>query len=189
MNLPLQITFRNLDRSEAVADLIGKHAARLETYCPHITSCRVAVESLHHHHHRGHHFQVRIDVTVPGQELAASQEADEHHAYTDINVAVGDAFDSMRRQLEEYSSRRQGKVKAHDTPVHGAIFELFPDSDYGRIKTSDGELVYFHRNSVVDTDFDQLAVGDELRFSEEIGEKGPQASTVHRVGKHHFVDR
>lgn len=72
-------------------------------------------------------------------------------------------------------------------PPHGRIVELYPDEDYGRIQTPDGRLIYFHRNSVVETDFETLQVGAEVRFVEEMGERGPQASTVHPVGKHHIV--
>src|SRR5205823_4404747 len=38
--------------------------------------------------------------------------------------------------------------------------------------------IYFHRNSVVGAGFDRLTLGALVRFSEEMGEKGPQASTV-----------
>jgi ribosome-associated translation inhibitor RaiA/cold shock CspA family protein len=187
MKLPLQVTFRHMERSEAAEGVIRDHAESLETYYPNITSCRVVVESLHHDH-RGHQFQVRIDVTIPGRELVASHETEGHHTYTDINVAIRDSFDAMRRQLTEFASQQQGKVKAHESPSHGKIFELEPNGDYGRIQTSDGKLVYFHRNSLIGADFDKLAVGAEVRISEEMGEKGPQASTVHIVGKHHIVD-
>jgi cold shock CspA family protein len=64
---------------------------------------------------------------------------------------------------------------------------LNPEEDYGRIETLDGRLVYFHRNSVVGADFAELKIGAEVRFHEEAGERGPQASTVHVVGKHHIV--
>ena len=39
----------------------------------------------------------------------------------------------------------------------------------------------------MDADFDRLEIGAEVRFAEEPGELGPQASTVHVVGKHHIV--
>jgi len=58
--------------------------------------------------------------------------------------------------------------------------------DYGRIASADGTEVYFHRNSVVDADFDSLSPGTEVRFVVESGEYGPQASTVKVVGKHHI---
>lgn len=187
MQLPLQIVFRNLDWSEAIAAKIGERAAKLEDYYDHIMGCRVAIEAQHKHHLRGQHYHVRIDVTVPDGELVASREPDEHHAYTDVYVAIRDAFDTMRRQLEDYARRRRRQVKEHEAPPHGRIVELYPAESYGRIESPDGGLIYFHRNSVVDADFDQLEVGAEVRFDVEMGDRGPQATTVHLVGKHHIV--
>jgi cold shock CspA family protein len=65
--------------------------------------------------------------------------------------------------------------------------EIVPYEDYGRIKTADGREVYFHRNSFLGGDFDALDIGDKVRFVEEAGENGPQASTVHLIGKHNIV--
>jgi ribosomal subunit interface protein len=187
MQLPLQIAFRNLDRSEAIEARIRGRADKLEQYYDHIMACRVAVEALHRHHRHGNHYHVRIDLTVPDGEIVASREPDEHHAYTDIFVAIRDAFDSITRQLEDYARRRRRQVKAHEVAPHGRIVELHPDENYGRIESADGRLIYFHRNSVVDADFVALKMGAEVRFDEEMGERGPQASTVHLVGKHHIV--
>lgn len=187
MQLPLQIVFRNLEWTEAIAVKLRERAAKLDEYCDSIMSCRVAVEAQHKHHRRGNHYHVRIDVTVPDSELVASREPDEHHAYADVYVAIRDAFNTMQRQLEDYERRRRRQVKAHEVPPHGRIVELYPDEDYGRIQTPDGRLIYFHRNSVVETDFENLEIGSEVRFVEEMGELGPQASTVHPVGKHHIV--
>lgn len=188
LKTPLQVIFRNLQPSDAVEAKVRERAEKLGTFYNHIMSCRVAIEALHKHHHQGNHYHIRIDVKVPDRELVAGREPDEHHAYTDIYVAIRDAFDSMRRQLEEYARHRQGKVKTHEASEHGRIVEHRPESDYGRIETSDGRIVYFHRNSLVDGDFDKLAIGAEVRLSTEMGEEGPQASTVHLIGKHRIVD-
>jgi cold shock CspA family protein len=81
--------------------------------------------------------------------------------------------------------RRRGHVKEHASSPHGRVAELY--ADYGKIETPDGRHVYFHRNSLVGDDFAALEIGSEVRFVEEPGELGPQASTVHLVGKHHVV--
>jgi len=180
--IPLQIVFRNLAHSDAIEAKIRERATKLETFHSHIMSCRVAVEELHRHHAQGNHFRVRIDVRVPERELVADREPDEHHAYTDVYVAIRDAFDSMRRQLEDHARVQQGKVKVHETQVQGRVAELYPASDYGRIETFDGELVYFHRNSLLDGDFDKLAIGAAVHMAVEMGEEGPQASMVRLVG-------
>lgn len=187
MQLPLQITFRNLERSDAIEAKVRERADELDQFHNHIMSCRVIIEALHKHHRRGNQFHVRVDITAPEGEIIASREPDDHHAYTDVFVAIRDAFDATRRQLEDQVRRGRGQVKAHEVAPHGRVAELNLAGNYGRIETSDGRLVYFHRNSVIDGDFDQLRVGAELRFSEEAGDHGPQASTVHVVGKHHIV--
>jgi cold shock CspA family protein len=71
--------------------------------------------------------------------------------------------------------------------AHGRVCYLEPALDYGKIETADGRQVYFHRNSVIDASFDDLELGAELRFIEEAGEKGPQASSAYVIGKHHLV--
>ena len=187
MQLPLQITFRNLGRSEAIEAKVRERAEKLDKYCDQIMSCRVIVDAQHKHHHRGNHYQVRVDVTVPDAELVANREPDEHHAYTDVYVAIRDAFDVIRRQLEDYGRRRSRSVKSHETFPHGRIAELNLQDGYGRIEAADGRLIYFHQNSVVDTALDSLQIGAEVRFAEEMGDDGPQASSVHVVGKHHIT--
>lgn len=186
MQLPLQITFRHMDSSPVVEARIREKAAKLDDLYGQIMSCRVVVEAPHGHHHQGKLYHVRVDLTVPDGELVASRSPQSHHSHEDVYVALRDAFDAAGRQLQDYARQRRRDVKTHETPPHGRIAELVPDQDFGRISTPEGREVYFHRHSVVDADFDKLRVGDEVRFSEELGERGPQATTVHLMGKHHI---
>jgi ribosomal subunit interface protein len=187
MKLPLQITFRNMDPSEAMETDIREKAAKLDQFCQDIMGCRVVVEAQHHHHRKGNLYHVRLDITVPGSEIAVSRGHDLHHSHADAYVAIRDAFDNARRKLEDYNRQRQQHVKTHEIPDHGRIMQLFMDEDYGKIETADGREIYFHKNSVLDAAFAQLTVGTEVRFDEEQGDLGPQASTVRVIGKHHIV--
>jgi ribosomal subunit interface protein len=187
MQIPLQITFRNMEHSDFIESKIREKAAKLEKFAEHITSCRVIIEAPHQHHNKGNLFGVKIDITLPGKEIIADRHPDQHHAHEDAYVAIRDAFDAARRQLEDYVRRRRGDVKYHESEPHGRITQLFPSEDYGLIQTADGREIYFHRNSVLNADFDKLEEGAQVHFSEEMGEKGPQASTVHVEGKHHTV--
>lgn len=187
MKLPMQVTFRNMEGSDAMKANIEERAAKLDQVCGEIMSCRVMVESLHRHRQAGNLYHVRIDLTVPGKELVVSREPHEHHSHTDVYVAIRDAFDAARRQLESYARQRRQEVKTHAEPPHGRISQLFVEEGYGKIETSDKREIYFNRNSVLNADFDKLEIGAEVSFAEEQGERGPQASTVKLVGKHHYV--
>lgn len=176
-----------MERSPALEAVVQERAGKLEQFCDEIIGCRVMIESPHKHHHKGNLYHLRIDVTVPDDEIVVARSPDEHHAHEDPYVAVRDAFDSVRRQLEDYARKRRGKVKTHEPTAHGCVSVLAPEEDYGRLETPDGRDIFFHRNSLVDAEFDDLAVGTELRFVEEAGEKGPQASSVYVIGKHHPV--
>lgn len=187
MKLPLEITFRDIPKSDFVEANIREKAAKLDTFYDHIMACRVIVEAPHSHKQKGTLYHVIIDVTVPDGELVVDRAHDDNHAHEDVYVAIRDAFDAMRRQLKAYASKRRGDVKRHEAPPHGNISSLHLAEGFGRIMTNDGRDIYFHRNSIINADFDELDVGEEVRFSEEAGEEGPQATTVQVVGKHHIV--
>lgn len=101
MKLPLQVSFRGMDTSPAVEALIRERAAKLDRFHGRITGCRVAVEADHRHRHKGRIYHVRIDLTIPGHEIVVGRERNEDHTHEDIMVAVRDAFDAARRQLED----------------------------------------------------------------------------------------
>jgi cold shock CspA family protein len=187
MKLPLQISFRHLPRSKEIEDTISEHAARLEEFCDRIMSCRVVVDLPHQHHHDGNLYQLRIDITVPGDELVVTREAGEHTAYRELRLAIDDAFNSAARLLEEYVRRQRKHVKTHQDSPHARVAKVFTEAGYGFLETPDGRDIYFHRNSLLGADFDRLEVGTEMTFVEEMGDKGPQASTVKPVGRHHHL--
>jgi ribosomal subunit interface protein len=108
METPLQITFRNFPRSEAVEARIRDKAAKLEEFHPRIMSCHVAVEQLNRHHQQGTQFTVRLDIRVSGNEVVVDRDHDE-----DIYVALRDAFNAAGRKLEEIARIQRGDVKLH----------------------------------------------------------------------------
>jgi len=187
MKLPLQVAFHNLPHSEAIEDEVREKADKLDEFCDQIMRCRVVVEVPHQHHEHGNFYQVRIDLTVPGEEIVINREAPEHVPYRDVQVAIRDAFDAARRKLEDYVRRHRHDVKAHELAHHAKVRQFYPEEDYGFLETPDGREIYFHRHSVLHGHFDDLRVGTEVTFVEEAGKKGPQASTVTLVGRHHHL--
>ncbi|MBI3397885.1 MAG: HPF/RaiA family ribosome-associated protein [Deltaproteobacteria bacterium] len=178
MKLQLQITARNFELTELIQGHIREKAEKLDDFYSHIMRCRVMVEVPHRHKHKGILYDVHIYMTVPGGELAIKREPNQ-----DIYVAIRDAFDAARRQLEDYGRKQRGGVKRHEEIPHARISALFPDKGYGFLTTIDGREIYFHENSIVSSDFKSLQVGTAVHFSEEQGEKGPQASTVKVIGR------
>jgi cold shock CspA family protein len=176
-----------MEPSEAIEALVREKAAGLDRFAGDIMSCRVVVEPAGKHHLYGNLYEVRIDLTLPGEEIAVTREPSEHTEYKDIHVALRDAFDTARRKLADFVRRRRGAVKAHEGPPHGRVSQLLAPQGYGFIETPDGREVYFHRHSVLHDAFDRLQVGTEVTFVEEEGRKGSQASTVRVVGRHHHV--
>jgi len=111
--MQVHLSFRDMEPSPAVEERVRERAARLERYFDHITACRVVIESPHHHHHKGKLFRVRVDLTVPEGTIIADGGRSVDHSHEDVYVAIRDAFDTARRELEDWVRRRRGEVKHH----------------------------------------------------------------------------
>ncbi|MCG6858424.1 MAG: HPF/RaiA family ribosome-associated protein [Salaquimonas sp.] len=188
MQTPLELSFTNMERSDAVVQRIETMVDRLEQLYDGITSCHVFVTAPHRHHRKGKHFDIRIEVRVPGTELAVNDEPGNVNAHEDINVAIRDSFRAMERQLKKWKKQAHGRVKTHETAPQGRVAELSIEEGFGQIASTDGRLIYFHRNSVANGGFDNLAEGDTVEFSmhPSEGELGPQASFVRAIGSLKF---
>lgn len=183
MKLPLQVTFRHMKQSDAIEKLVRQKAAKLERFSNEIMGCRVVVEPMGKRHAQGNLYDVRIDLTVPGEEIAVTRKPSERVEYRDIHIALRDAFDSAGRLIEDYARRKRGQVKSLTSDAHARVSKLFSKEGYGFLTTPDGRDIYFHKNAVP-AGFDRLAIGTEVAFVESTGKEGPQASTVKPVGKH-----
>jgi ribosome-associated translation inhibitor RaiA len=112
MQIPLHISFHNLDHSDAVDAYARAEAGKLDKFYDRITACRVAVEAPHRGQHKGKLYRVRVDLVVPGAELTAARNPSAHGEHADIHVAVRDAFRAARRQLQDHVRRRREPIGA-----------------------------------------------------------------------------
>jgi len=183
-----QVTFHHLESSPALEALIRAEIGELEQLFDGIVSCRVAVEAPNPHHRHGGIYRVSIELGVPREQIAIARAPGDHPEYADAYVAVRESFRAARRRLEDYVRRLHGNVKSHNGSPHGRVVHLEPDLEYGRLETDDGREIYFHRHSVLGG-IERLALGAEVRYHEESGLKGPQASTVAPIGAqgHHHA--
>lgn len=179
MRVPLQISFLGMDRSDAIEAVIHGKVDQLERLCAEIIACRVVVEVLQKHRHQGRPIGVRIDLTLPGQELVVNRVMHE-----DAYVALRDGFDDMKRQLEDAVRLRRGDEKLHPHQFHGEVVRLNDEDGFGFIRTPDGEEYYFSRENLAGARFEQIDIGTAVQFIVELAAQGPQAKRV-SVGKHH----
>jgi len=201
MKSQMQITFRNMKRSKEVEAWITDEVAKLETFYNQLMRCRVAVEVPHRHHKRGWPYHIRVDLTVPGGEIVVKREpslnararqlgereskkqTEVHIPHKKLRQAIDDAFKAAGRRLQDYARRQRGDIKSLSLLPEARVSKILPQEGYGFLTSDDGREIYFHKNSVLGRAFPRLKVGTIVRFVEEAGEKGPQASTVRIVSK------
>lgn len=180
MQLPLEITYRDVEKTDVIDDRLRRLADKLDRYNDHISSCRIAVEKPHRRSETDFGYRVRLDLTVPPKhELAVVKESSPGETNGNLITLIDEAFDAAGRRLRKLAELQREEVKVHPAEeVQGFVTKLFDDHGFLRSPGTD-EDIYFHRNSVVGIDFDKLQVSMPVAFTESgEGEEGPQASTV-----------
>jgi len=201
MQSPLQITFRNVKPSSSIEECIRAETDKLDSLYNHLMSCRVAIEMPHRHHRKGSAYRVRIDLTVPGEEIVVRREPSLSHRvqqsgethlkkhlevdtpHKDLGLAIRAAFKIAGRQLQDYARRQRGAVKSHPPLQVARVGKILRAEGYGFLTSADGRGIYFHKNSVLNHAFSRLKIGTKVCYVEEPGEKGAQASTVRIISK------
>lgn len=117
MTIPLELSFRNFDRSEFIENHVKERCQRLELISDKITYCHVVASAPHQHKKKGNHYQVHIEIRVPGSELAVTQNKGELETHEDFDTTLRDAFDALERRLIQWKEKRRNDVKAHSRPA------------------------------------------------------------------------
>ena len=178
MQIAPEIIFHDVDRSEWVENYIVERLGRLEKFAEGITRCHVTLAQEGASHSKGNRYSVMVEVRLPpNQDLAAKKQKVVRDMNTQLPALINQAFGAIESQVKKAAQLRRAEMKTHDSEPRGLVASLSPDG-FGFIRSFDNQDVYFHRNSVLHGDFDRLAVGTEVRFSPEEGEKGLQASSV-----------
>jgi len=117
MALPLELSFRNLERSDFIEQSVIKRCKRLELLSYEITHCHVVVSAPHQHKNKGNHYEVHVEIRVPGAELSVARNTGTSDAHEDFYVALRDAFDAIERKLTRWKEKRRLDVKSHSRPT------------------------------------------------------------------------
>ena len=181
MDMPLEIAWHNVEKSEPLEARIRERVEKMHRYFDRINSCHIVVERPHRSQHNGKEFHLRIEVRVPEHEIVISKDPGDNRDHFDAQIAVRDAFDAMDRRLETHSQKMRGDVKVLSGPPQGVVVLMF--DEYGFVRMSDGQEIYFAPNAVLNEGFEALEIGSpvELTVAEGEGAMGPQASMVRPV--------
>jgi cold shock CspA family protein len=184
METPFQLEIQGLEPSSHIRDLIASNIVKLEARYGRITSCRVVVQAPGAHHRMGEPYAVSIHLALPnGREVNVGRVSKGlDHRQADLVFAINDAFRRVVRQLRDHARKLRGETKQNHVAPEGKVASLDPGGNCGFLTTDDGREIYFHAHSVLGDRFRKLQAGDRVAFHEEVGEKGPQASTVRVLG-------
>ena len=173
MRLPLEILTKGHRLGEGALHEIRSAAEKLDLFYGRIMRCRVAIEGPGGHARQGR-WKVAIEIRVPGKEITVTRQRGETFA-----EAIRESFAAATRRIEDYVRRTRRLIKASSKPRRGTVTQLFPERGFGFLTDEDGREIYFHRNSVLKTAFGRMKPGTTVLFAEELGDEGPQASSVH----------
>jgi len=184
--VPLEIGFHNIDSSEWAEQEVRARVADLEKLYDRLVSCRVHIDQRAKDITGTIPPVVHIELGIPGRpDLVVSHEP-EHllrkYQHPDLRKAIHEAFRIAERQLLDLKAKRDGRTKDgdHDTGNQflGQVAEVTPEQDFGFLMTKEGGLLYFHRNSLLTGDIDDLKRGDDVYYNEGVGDTGPIATKV-----------
>lgn len=181
MDVPPEIAFRGLEPSDALKERILEGIEDLEEVHDRLVSCRVMVEDTTSSRSTGKIYRVRLDIGVPNRTVVVDWKPEGGDEVRDVYQAIKHAFDVGRRRLDQLRDKQRQRAQGRDLPPHGRVIKLLTTDAgvrYGFLLSRDGREIYFHENAVVDMEYDDLEVGDEVRYAERRGDEGPQASTV-----------
>lgn len=184
METPARIEYEGTQASAELRAAVEQHVAELEGRFGRITAARIMIKGPGDHHQTGGQYQVSIRLALPdGREVHVGRTPKLDERYADLTFAVDNAFKRARRQLQDQARSMRGDVKTHEPQPIGTVARIDPSGEFGFLEAADGHEVYFNCNSVIDGG-SNIVPGARVSYVEEIGEKGPQASTVKMLGKH-----
>jgi ribosome-associated translation inhibitor RaiA/cold shock CspA family protein len=192
MEIPMELSFHNIQPSDAVEAAIRDRVTKLATLYDRLVTVRVHVEAEMKRRRTGNIYTLHIELGVPGKDLVVSKaphKPDRKYADPDLYTIIREAFDAAERQLKDFKAQISGDVKTHesDYQFQGQVTQLLPEADHGFLLTKEGGQLYFHRNSVLNNGFDKLKKGDIVHYVETVGDTGPIASKV-RLGAEQRLD-
>ena len=189
MQEPLQISFHNMDSSEALERRVREHWAKVERHYDGIISARIVLEAAHKQPHKST-LGITISIGVPGRDIVVKREQRLHESDHHATWVINEAFHTAERQLEDYAQKQRHDVKAHEGErEYARVVRLYPDQDYGFIETRDRSTSTSIGTCCATPTSTRSKVGSEVLYTlaPDEGPMGPMASSVWTLGSDHPV--
>jgi cold shock CspA family protein/ribosome-associated translation inhibitor RaiA len=186
MQIPPEIAFHNIEKQDWAEAEIREHIADLERIFDRLITCRVRVEQRANNSNGTIPPVVHLELGMPGsKDIVVAPEPDRlqrKYQSPDLRNAINDAFRVAKKRLIDWKEQRNASTRdgGHDgeNQFLGQIADLPAGEDFGFLMTKEGGLLYFHRNSLLAGRFEDLRIGTEVSYVEEMGDTGPIASKV-----------
>lgn len=127
MRITPNVSYRGIEKTDALENLINEKIEKLEKFYHQISSCRIALEKVHDHPESGSPYRVRIDITVPeSREVVVDKSPDKGVQYDSLESIIRDAFDIANRQLKELNEQQHNHMKTHVPGQREVVLDDLP---------------------------------------------------------------
>lgn len=185
MEKGVEIIWHDIEPARHVEERIRQRVERLDKMFDRIVGVHVTIEAPHRRHRKGNEFEVRVVVTMPGEDIVVNRRPGDDHAHFDPLVAVRDAFDAVERKLKEWKERHRGRPpRVEEGPPRGHILEIDQERGIGVISGANGQRIRFDRAALMGEDPAALAPGQPVHFTLDptYPPENPHAASVWRAG-------
>lgn len=186
MEVPMEVSYQNVTKTDFLEQILNRQVEKLQRFAPNMIACRIALEMTQKQQSQASLFHIRIEVSLPGKKRLTTSSDPTYVREDDqqeMRTVIRNTFGAMEKRLKKTESIKRREVKTHSEP-RAFVAKLYPEEGYGFLKPGNtDEEIYFHANSVLHNDFERLEIGTEVRYEQEMGEEGLQASSVQIVDK------
>ena len=114
MTSKVQITFRNVKKTEPIVDLVEDRYLKLKKYYSNIIRATATIELPHKRKSTGNDYRVQVEIKIPGTKIVGSSREKQIES-DDLYSAISHAFQAVERQL---IARRARKTDSRfDLPI------------------------------------------------------------------------
>jgi hypothetical protein len=112
MQPPITLTFRHVERSGALENRARKLGSRLGLFGQNVLRCHMTLEGPGKRSDGARApYLVRIDLTVPNAQIHADSLGVDGVGHEDIFLALRDAFENARRQLQDLHRKSWRRIE------------------------------------------------------------------------------